>query len=367
MKLNLYNKIKISDVIANKNNNFNLIRMLAAIAVIISHSFALSLGDRTHEPIKNLLGISLGEIAVDIFFITSGLLVTRSLLFRNDLKVFITSRVLRIYPALLVSVLFCSLLGLGLSDFSLIKYIQHNELVNFVFYNSTMIFSDAQQLPGVFYNAPYSRSVNGSLWTLPWELRMYIVLIGLGVLLTLTQKIKSLNSGLKFNLVPALIIVIAIVSTLFYINFHFSDYHHWFYVKFSRFLSVFFLGGSLYVLRKYIVISWFALMTTVSLLFISFFMSKDTLFVCYILLTPYLVLCLAYLPQGKILNYNKLGDYSYGTYIYAWPIQQTLAVSFIAISPYMMMVSAFFITLLLAMLSWYFIEKPAMRLKRHFI
>jgi len=67
MKLTLYNKIKISDVIANKNNNFNLIRMLAAIAVIISHSFALSLGDRTHEPIKNLLGISLGEIAVDIF------------------------------------------------------------------------------------------------------------------------------------------------------------------------------------------------------------------------------------------------------------------------------------------------------------
>jgi len=69
----------------------------------------------------------------------------------------------------------------------------------------------------------------------------------------------------------------------------------------------------------------------------------------------------------KLTLYNKLGDYSYGTYICAWPIQQTLAVSFIAISPYMMMVSAFFITLLLAMLSWHFIEKPAMRLKRHFI
>jgi peptidoglycan/LPS O-acetylase OafA/YrhL len=354
--------IKISDVIANKDNNFNLIRMLAAIAVIISHSFALSLGDRSLEPIKNFLGVSLGEIAVDIFFITSGLLVTRSLLFRNNLKVFITSRILRIYPALLVSVLFCSLLGGVLSDFSLIKYIQDNELIDFIFYNSTMIFSDAQELPGVFYDAPLDRSVNGSLWTLPWELRMYIVLTGLGVLLALTHKVK-----LKFNIIPLLIIIIAITSTLLYLTFHFNQYHHWFYVKFCRFLSTFFLGGSIYILKNYIKISWLTFIATASLLLFSFMMSKDVFFIFYILSTPYIVLCIAYLPQGKILKYNNLGDYSYGTYIYAWPIQQTLAISFIAISPYQMMFSAFVLTLLLAILSWHLIEKPTMRLKRYII
>jgi len=57
--LKVRNRFLLINVVDNKNNNFNLIRMLAAIAVIISHSFALSLGDRTHEPIKNLLGISL--------------------------------------------------------------------------------------------------------------------------------------------------------------------------------------------------------------------------------------------------------------------------------------------------------------------
>ena len=154
--------------------------------------------------------------------------MTRSFLFRNNLKTFITARILRIYPALL----FCSLLGLVISDFSVLKYINDAELSNFVFYNSTMVLSDAQELPGVFYDAPFNRSVNGSLWTLPWELRMYVVLAGLGVVLAIAQKIK-----LKVNMVPTLIISIAIISTLLYLSFHFNNYHHWFYVKFCRFLK----------------------------------------------------------------------------------------------------------------------------------
>jgi peptidoglycan/LPS O-acetylase OafA/YrhL len=63
------NKIALSNVVDSKNNNFNLIRMLAALAVIVSHSYALALGNRQLEPIKNLLGISLGSIAVDIFLL----------------------------------------------------------------------------------------------------------------------------------------------------------------------------------------------------------------------------------------------------------------------------------------------------------
>jgi peptidoglycan/LPS O-acetylase OafA/YrhL len=124
--VNRQNKIALSKVIDNKNNNFNLIRMLAALAVIVSHSYALASGNRQLEPIKNLLGISLGTIAVDIFFITSGLLV------RTDLKFFIVSRVLRIFPALLVSVLFCVILGAYLSTFSLQNYMQDSELLNFI-------------------------------------------------------------------------------------------------------------------------------------------------------------------------------------------------------------------------------------------
>lgn len=361
MQNGYFKKIKLLDVIDNKNNNFNLIRMLAAAAVIISHSYALALGGRGFEPVNNFLGISLGEIAVNIFFITSGLLVCRSLCFRSNLTTFIMSRCLRIYPALIVSIVFCVCLGALLSTYSISEYMVDNELFNFIFYNGTMVLSDAQELPGLFYNAPYDRAVNGSLWTLPWELRMYLVLLGLGAALTLSKHLS-----LTVNFIPSAILIMAIVSFAFYMGFHFSNNFHWFYYKFFRFATVFFLGGSLYVLRRYIVMDIKWLLYALVALVLAYLVNEDTFFVAFIMLSPYIVLCLAYMPQGSILNYNKLGDYSYGTYIYAWPIQQTLAVTLVGITPYQMMAYAFVLTLLLATFSWHLIEKPSMKLKRHF-
>jgi len=358
----LHNSISLSKVIDNKNNNFNLIRMLAAISVIVSHSYALALGTRNAEPIKNLLGVSLGTIAVDIFFITSGLLVTRSLLVGTDLKFFIVSRILRIFPALIVSVLFCITLGAYLSSFSLQMYFNDSELLNFILFNSTIILTDYQELPGVFYNAPLDRSVNGSLWTLPWELRMYILLIAIGIFSIILKKFK-----VSFQFGRSIIIITALCCTPLYFYFHFTENFHWFYYKFFRFSSAFFIGGSLFILSKYIhlKISW---VVGVFLLLIgAFVLNKTAFFIIYIFSIPYLVLCSAYIPKGKILKYNILGDFSYGTYIYAWPIQQTLAVSIIGIRPTQMTFCATVIVIGLAVLSWYLIEKPSMKLKRYFL
>ncbi|ASP47980.1 acyltransferase family protein [Cognaticolwellia beringensis] len=356
------NNIALSSVIDSKNNNFNLIRMLAALAVIVSHSYALALGNRELEPIKNLLGISLGSIAVDIFFITSGLLVTRSLLVRTDLKFFIVSRILRIFPALLVSVLFCVILGAYLTSFSLQNYLQDSTLLNFIIYNSTIIITDYQELPGVFYNAPLDSSVNGSLWTLPWELRMYVVLIGMGVLSYVLKKVN-----ITFPIVPAIIVLIAISSTALYFHFHFNENFHWFYYKFFRFASAFFIGGGIYVLRNHISLNLKWVVIILSLLIFALYLNKATFFVMYIFTMPYLVLCAAYLPKGKILKYNTMGDFSYGTYIYAWPIQQTIAINIIGISPTEMTILAGTIVIVLSAISWNFIEKPSMKLKRYFI
>lgn len=353
--------LRLITVIDSKNNNFNLIRMIAATAVIFSHSFALALGERGFEPIKNILGMSLGEIAVNIFFITSGLLVTRSLCFRNNLRQFVIARALRIYPALITCTLVCAILGIMLSNLSFNDYIADNNFIKFIFYNSTIIITDFQILPGVFEQAPYDSSVNGSLWTLPWELRMYCVLLGVGLLISISSYFK-----LRVNIIPFAIIAIALISTLYHFHYHLNNEIHWFYSKASRFLSTFFLGACLYIIKDHIVLSKKALLGCSLFLLIALLFSKDAFYVFFTLISPYIILCVAYFPKGKILQYNKLGDYSYGTYIYAWPIQQTLAITFVGIKPVEMMFATFILTLIFAITSWHLIEKPTMKLKRYY-
>jgi len=356
-------EIKLKDVINSRDNNFNLIRMLAAILVIFSHSFALSLGGVAADPIANYLGISLGYIAVDVFFITSGLLVCKSLFTSKSLKEFVVSRCLRIYPALIISVLFCCLLGGVISELSLPQYITNSELIQFVFYNSTIVLTDYQELPGVFYNAPLDRSVNGSLWTLPWELRMYIILIVLGMFLYITKKLNCF-----VNALPFLIIIISLTSLGFYLYDHIREAeYHWLYTKLYRFTATFFIGGALYVLRNYISLKLKWMLIAISLLIFASSLNQQLFFIFYVFLIPYIVLCMAYIPKGTILNYNKLGDYSYGTYIYAWPVQQTLATTIIGITPLSMFSITFIITLLLSYLSWNYIEKPSLKIKPKFM
>lgn len=84
-------------------NNFNLLRALAAFLVLFSHSYALT-GSSSSEPLRMLLGMTFGSVAVDVFFVISGFLVCGSLLRRQSAIEFMKGRLLRIFPALLVMV-----------------------------------------------------------------------------------------------------------------------------------------------------------------------------------------------------------------------------------------------------------------------
>ncbi|EQD55913.1 Acyltransferase 3, partial [mine drainage metagenome] len=67
--------MRLASFIEGRNNNFNLIRMIAAYAVLVTHSFALAIGTGNAEPLQATLGMTIGSIAVDIFFLTSGFLI----------------------------------------------------------------------------------------------------------------------------------------------------------------------------------------------------------------------------------------------------------------------------------------------------
>jgi peptidoglycan/LPS O-acetylase OafA/YrhL len=77
----------------------------------------------------------------------------------------------------------------------------------------------------------------------------------------------------------------------------------------------------------------------------------------------YAVFWFAYVPDGWIRKYNDLGDYSYGLYIYAFPVQQTLAALRPGIAPLPMFLAAFPLVAGLAVVSWHVVEKPSLALK----
>lgn len=93
------------------------------------------------------------------------------------------------------------------------------------------------------------------------------------------------------------------------------------------------------------------------LLVVCAFWQADVFFVLYCLVLPILLLLLAYVPQGNIRRFNQSGDYSYGIYIYAFPVQQLIVTAIPGVSVPVMIGLSFVITLLLAMLSWHLIEK----------
>jgi len=97
--------MKLVDYAQSRDNNFNLIRIIAALSVLVSHSFVLATGNPNAVPLRASIGMTLGTFAVDAFFIVSGFLVTASLVNRQNIIDFVWARVLRIYPALLVMVL----------------------------------------------------------------------------------------------------------------------------------------------------------------------------------------------------------------------------------------------------------------------
>ena len=99
------------NTVKNNNNNFHLLRFVFASLVIISHAHEIKDGDRSNEILTTIFGsISFGELAVDCFFVISGYLITKSWLENPRFSAFLSSRILRIFPAFIVASLLCALI-----------------------------------------------------------------------------------------------------------------------------------------------------------------------------------------------------------------------------------------------------------------
>ena len=167
----------LSNYTHGKDNNFNLIRFIASMAVLVSHSYAIHFGSSEYEPLTRELGRSLGSFAVDVFFITSGFLIYASLNRATYIQDYALSRVLRIFPGLIVmTALTVFVLGPITTDLSPMNYFSSLQTWEYAIKNSVLLTRVEYELPGVFTDNPLGPAVNGSLWSLPFELYMYITL-----------------------------------------------------------------------------------------------------------------------------------------------------------------------------------------------
>jgi len=343
----------LSDYLGNRDNNFNIMRFIAAALVLFSHSFDLY-GILELEPLGRLVEFSFGSFAVDVFFITSGFLIAGSFYSGKTIKEFTKARLLRIYPALVVAVLFTVLVvGVYFTTQSISEYFTDPLTKKYVVRNSILIFNIKYFLPGVFENVPYASTVNGSLWTLPYEIKCYAILAMFGFILSLVQKKLNRNILKRAYLILAVGFMLVAMSD-HYLGFPSSNGY--------RLFAMFFGGACMFVWRDRVVLShlWFGVMLGVTLLSMFY---QPIFPAVYLLSIIYIVLYLAYVPSGVIRSFNNVGDYSYGIYIYAFPIQQSIMSLYPDIGFSEFIGLAFAITLILAILSWHGIEKRCLKFR----
>jgi peptidoglycan/LPS O-acetylase OafA/YrhL len=340
---------KLSGYTNGRDNNFNLIRMIAALSVLITHSFALSLGSGEFEPFRQSLGMTIGNIAVDIFFITSGFLVTASLLNKQNIAEFILARVLRIFPALLIMlVLTVFVLGPAFTSMQLSEYFSSKTTYKYLIKCSSLFFGVSYELPGVFEENIYKSAVNGSLWSLTFEVRMYAILaVSWFTLRTISVRFKSF------------IVAFAIASGAYTVIDHFYSLTD---SNFPNLAFMFFSGASFHVLKDRITLSHGVTLWMFIALIIAAH-DKNLFYVTYIASIAYILFYLTYMPAGFIRKYNSVGDYSYGIYIYAFPVQQSISALVPGVSVLNMIFTSGVITLLLSIASWHLVEKRSLKLK----
>ncbi len=280
----------------------------------------------------------------------SGYLVSKSYLSRQSLLVYAEARILRIYPALWLNLLLIVLvLGPAATTLDLRAYFSHQGTWSYLGHNARLFPDILHRLPGVFLDNPRP-GVNGSLWTLPVEVRMYLIVAVLGATRVLAHRHV-------FNAVAlAMVIFYALAPE------HFFLLHH---PRQER-LGVYFLLGALFFVNARqipVTLTGLALLSTALGGFYWASVRGTAFNLVYATWFAYLVLYISFHPRLKMPDLGKHGDFSYGLYLYAFPVTQSCILWLGPDRPWLILALGFVITLLFAVLSWFIVEKPALRLK----
>jgi peptidoglycan/LPS O-acetylase OafA/YrhL len=329
----------------DRDNNFDALRLVAASAVIFSHSFLIAEGTENHEPLILLTGRQsiLGLAGVFVFFAISGFLVTESFEASDSPLRYLAKRALRIFPGLFAALLVSAfVIGPLVTTLPLGDYLHDPRVYGYVVGN-TLLNLTIHELPRtLFVDNPVGLEVNGSLWTLRYEFMMYLMVMILGVLRLLRPSVLILLLGLG-------------LACLRWNALGFLGTWGWM-------LGFFAIGMVLYKLRDSGIfdgrVALAALAGLVASVPLRQFIELFPLF------GGYLAIYLALDRRLPIVPATRCGDLSYGLYIYGWPIEVlVMHASGGKASWWQVFLVSLPPAALAAFLSWRFVEEPVLRLK----
>ena len=330
-----------------RNNHFTVIRWVLAGLVALGHMWLLPTG---YEPFR-IHEWTGSYMAVNGFFILSGLLIAKSLHTRRNMKAYAISRTLRIYPALIVLLLaFAFIFAPYFSKPGGIENMWSVETWKYI--ARVLTLGDPQGAPGGIFAGNREADFNGPLWTIRFEIIAYIM-AGLAFVIGAVTNLRrtfalfllvqvayiALPFVVDVSTLPASILPLLRLSSAFLMGmvlWHAPKLRapRWWWI--AGFLAVFALLGSSVIGELSANIALAALLMKLGL------------------------------PQKSIPTFVRIPDYSYGLYIWHYPVMQGVMWLNPDFGPFQLMAVSTPIFILLAGLSWHLIEKRALRLKKKF-
>lgn len=344
----MLNSVTIRD---GHDNFFTPMRLFFALMVVAGHTYIIALKDVTAEP-SLFFHYKPSYLAVNLFFIASGFLVTKSMLYRGDMAEFSSARILRIFPALAVHVLFVMFImgpfvtSLPLKEFFSDPQFYTQPFQVLSFYKTEMI------MPGAL-ETNHEPIASAAIWTLRYEVLAYIgtaIAFSIGLLrkkwMLLAQFVgfavlwAAAHGMGYYDKVPA-----TVQSIL-------------------RFGMAYGLGAAIYAYREKLSFSFIGVFVTglVTALFhgtIAFEMMTN-------IWLAYIIFWAAYVKVPTLDGLKKLSDVSYGIYIYHWAVAQWIFYKMPSLSTGQLLFLTLLATLILSILSWFLVEKPMLTRKTWF-
>jgi peptidoglycan/LPS O-acetylase OafA/YrhL len=334
-----------------RDNNFDFIRLALSLLVIFSHSFPLSTGPQSGEPFMFMTRqqVTGGTAAVDFFFIISGFLITASYERSRSIGSYVMKRVRRIYPGFLVAMLFGLFVVLPVSGGYLEGTSLFSKVGGFVI---QMLRLQEFSYAHAFSSNIYPNVINGSVWTIQYEFWCYlgVVLLGLSGVL---RSAKMLVGLFCFSvLMGFLFFFYGWAPKIKFLDMLFGYAPYW-----ARLLPMYLAGVVAYRVRHHLLLkrSW---IVTACVLLVAGAVIPHGWLIFFPAAGAYLVLALAFHPAVRLHTWSRFGDFSYGTYLYAFPVQQLLMRRIgHPVSPMLLFVLAAPLSVGCAVLSWHGVEK----------